>query len=303
MENTHALLEGLLNIEVNTIVKHSMTAEKMPPLPFALLDIIGEYGSALDKLGVDLQPYFATKREDLWQALQDTKEGPDYAKQALAAYRIVHADKNATPDSDEQLLDYVNDLWPVLSAKPGPPVASALGWFSMEFMDNGWETFERLRFAAKHAREHITGGPESVVLDRITGSCARLKYILQGLQQHPPEAKSVEFATLAQLIPQSRNQLLGAGLRNKKMPSLLSSQDLTLVRKTWEVGVECVLMQTCVQIDGDVLTRISEELLREGAAQRREMIVNAHERSVEIGLRQWQALVHTAVELVAKLVS
>jgi hypothetical protein len=51
---------SLLNIEVNTIVRDNMTAEQMPPLPHALLDLAGWYADALCDLGVDLAGYFAT---------------------------------------------------------------------------------------------------------------------------------------------------------------------------------------------------------------------------------------------------
>lgn len=49
----------LLNMEVNTIVAAAMTAEPMPAVPHALLDIAGWYAAALARLGVDLVPYFA----------------------------------------------------------------------------------------------------------------------------------------------------------------------------------------------------------------------------------------------------
>jgi hypothetical protein len=308
MERTDGIFEDLLNIEVNTIVKYSMTAEKMPPLPFALLDIVSDYGSTLAELRVDLGPYFAKSREQCWKQMV----GTPCEVTARENYAIVHgADKQP---ADGELLDYVNDLWPVLGTATPRPLAAAPTEFSMSHMDNGWDTFERLRIAALDASAHIKDGHERVMLNRIVGSCSRLKYMLQGLQQRPPVPpkasrdrpgtpaeqadEPVEYATLGELIPKSRNQLLSAGLRHKRIPRLLKSDDLTLVRKTWEVGVECVLMQTCVQIDGDVVTRISQELLRDGAAGRRELVMEAHKRSVEIGLSHWRALVQVAVELV-----
>ncbi len=305
MERTDGILEDLLNIEVNTIIKQSMTAEKMPPLPFALLDIISDYGTALAQMHVDLEPYFAPSRQECWKLI----EGTSHDARAREAFSLVHPGKK--PNGIE-LLDYVNDLWPVLGAEKPPPLLAKPVEFSMLKVDNGWETFERLRIAALDACNHIPDGHERVLLVRIAGSCARLKYIVQGLRQRPPSVPTqarrswfsrgepdepIEYATLADLIPKSRNQLLATGLRHKRIPRLLGSDDLTLVRKAWEVGTECVLMQTCVQIDGDVLTRISEELLEE-QVDRRDLIINAHKRSVEIGLSHWQALVKVATELV-----
>ncbi len=48
----------LLNIEVNTILRDNMTAEPMPPLPHALLDIAHEYADAICDLGLDLGAFF-----------------------------------------------------------------------------------------------------------------------------------------------------------------------------------------------------------------------------------------------------
>jgi hypothetical protein len=55
---------SLLNIEVNTIIRDNMTAEPMPPLPHALLDIAADYARELCSLGVDLAAYFATPLAD-----------------------------------------------------------------------------------------------------------------------------------------------------------------------------------------------------------------------------------------------
>jgi hypothetical protein len=55
---------SLLNIEVNTIVRDNMTAEPMPPLPHALLDIASDYARELCALGIDLQAYFAAPLAD-----------------------------------------------------------------------------------------------------------------------------------------------------------------------------------------------------------------------------------------------
>jgi hypothetical protein len=300
------IFEDLLNIEVNTIVKAGMTAEKMPPLPFALLDIISDYGSALAALRIDLTPYFAPSREQCWKQMA----GTEHEAKARAAYTMVHGPSKQPAEGE--LLDYVNDLWPVFGKPQPPPLAAEPTKFSMSEMENGWDTFERLRIAALDANQYMTNGLDRVVINRIVGSCARLKYMVQGLQQRPPMApeqtrswrirrpmdESIEYATLAELIPKSRNQLMSAGLRHKRIPRLLKSEELAIVRKAWEVGCECVLMQTVVQIDGDVVTRVSEELLAQGNDRKRDMIMDAHKRSVEIGLSHWRSLVQVAAELV-----
>ena len=53
------IARSLLCIEANTIVRDNMTAEPMPPLPHALLDIAADYARVLLGQGVDLRSYFA----------------------------------------------------------------------------------------------------------------------------------------------------------------------------------------------------------------------------------------------------
>lgn len=53
-----AVARSLLYIEVNTIVRASMTGEPMPPVPHALLDIASEYAQELCGIGVNLAQYF-----------------------------------------------------------------------------------------------------------------------------------------------------------------------------------------------------------------------------------------------------
>lgn len=53
------LARNLLSLEVNTILKENITAERMPAVGHTLLDIAGEYARFLCDVGYDLDPYFA----------------------------------------------------------------------------------------------------------------------------------------------------------------------------------------------------------------------------------------------------
>ena len=59
------IARSLLNIEVNTIIRDSMSADQMPMLPHALLDIAGWYARELCELGIDLTPFFAAAIDDV----------------------------------------------------------------------------------------------------------------------------------------------------------------------------------------------------------------------------------------------
>ena len=56
----HELATDLLSLEVNTLLKESILATKMPSAPHALLDIIGEYDFKLKEMG-DKEPLWAAQ--------------------------------------------------------------------------------------------------------------------------------------------------------------------------------------------------------------------------------------------------
>jgi len=73
----------------------------------------------------------------------------------------------------------------------------------------------------------------------------------------------------------------------------ISLSDRAEIRKIWEVGTESVLMQTVIQIEGDVITRMNSAVAR---GQHPE-IIEVHKQSIEISLRMWGQLVDAAERL------
>lgn len=334
MSEPHEIFADLLNVEVNTIVKQSMTAEKMPALPFALLDIVAEFAHVLADAGIDLRPYLQPSREECWDRIaarskredrgqaDDDEAQRDHIEEARATYRAVSgrdapedASRGGVPRYDAALFNCLPDLWPAFTganAASEVPADSPCP-FAMTRVHNGWDTFERLRIAALLAQPHLAAHHQ-ILIARIAGSCSRLKYIIQGLEQRCRRPRrdlrgwlrmraerGPAYATLEALIPKTRNELLGGELRHKRIPHLLRTEDLATVRKIWEVGTELVLVQTAVQIDGDVVTRISESLLSTEMAEVHALVLKAHHENVATGLSHWRALVEVAVELVTKV--
>jgi len=334
MSEPHEIFADLLNVEVNTIVKQSMTAEKMPSLPFALLDIIAEFANVLASAGIDLRPYLQPSREECWARVQarskrkdraqadDDEAQRDHIDEARATYRAVSGHDAPSDASlagasgyDPALFNCLPDLWPAFTGANAVSEAPADSPrpFAMTRVNNGWDTFERLRIAALVAQPHLAARHQ-ILIARIAGSCSRLKYIIQGLEQRcrrPRQnlrawlrvraERGPAYAPLEALLPKTRNDLLNGELRHKRIPHLLRTEDLATVRKIWEVGTELVLVQTAVQIDGDVVTRISETLLSTEMAEIHALVLKAHHENVATGLTHWRALVEVALELVTKV--
>jgi len=92
---------SLLNIEVNTILRENMTAEPMPSLPHALLDIAGDYARELCAQRINLPVYFATPLADPSTILLSWLDNPDWVGDRLTVSadtfdRLRWAAKNAS---------------------------------------------------------------------------------------------------------------------------------------------------------------------------------------------------------------
>lgn len=70
------------------------------------------------------------------------------------------------------------------------------------------------------------------------------------------------------------------------MPPLTHSE-LVLIRKIWELGTEEIAMQTIIQLDGDVVTRVQPKYL----SSNYETIFKVHNEGVSICVSFWKELV------------
>jgi len=78
----------------------------------------------------------------------------------------------------------------------------------------------------------------------------------------------------------------------KKDLENIDMDDRAQIRKFWDIGVEKVVMQTAVQLDGDVLTRIQEKYVDSNSP-----ILPIHQMGVEVSLKCWTFLIESAIKL------
>jgi hypothetical protein len=84
------------------------------------------------------------------------------------------------------------------------------------------------------------------------------------------------------------------------------TQELTiLVHKAWDVGTEMVVMQTSLQVDGDVITRISPSIMSNDPDRYGPVdpgfITTVHNSAVTTATAQWRSLFDLAAELLGSL--
>ncbi|HJS85698.1 MAG TPA: hypothetical protein VJ779_09570 [Acetobacteraceae bacterium] len=260
-DRIRAIADALLTLEINTIEKSNMSAQKMPEVPVALHNIVDAYALYLAKRG-----YLVTA------SLYDD-----------ACAHILALAETAQPDS---CLDRLKGFAPAPGAVQTDPLTNGPGTF--EALQ--WLAFAALRLGAPQGYPPFTE-EERGVLARIRANSRQLREAARQLDQlfaNTPAAALFD-TTLDKTI---------AGLMASPRPVLRIDTDVTLlVRKAWDIGTETVLFQTALQVDGDVVMRVSPQLEEE----KRAFFTDLHKATVEIGIRQWTALFELVRSLVGTL--
>ncbi|EIJ41663.1 hypothetical protein BegalDRAFT_0751 [Beggiatoa alba B18LD] len=79
----------------------------------------------------------------------------------------------------------------------------------------------------------------------------------------------------------------------------ISPSQLSFIRKIWEIGTERIVLQTVIQVEGDITTRISEYLLQHPNPT----ILKLHNESILTAVQFWSNLVKTVGEFASGLIS
>lgn len=259
--------QSLLTVEVNTVEKLSMSAQKMPEAPLALHAIIETYRQYLADQGYPIDTALLADASERIALLEAVPSTPD----AVAA--------------DKVLVGRLSAWHPTLNAAQAE-------------LANGPETFEALQWAAwaalrdiKTIRDHaLTPTGESVFDPETGGVLARIRANSRQLREaaillrdgHRPLPGSNKLPMFGVTLEAATRALM-----NDPVPPLTVPIDvLVLVRKAWDIGTETVMMQTSMQIDGDLVLRISPGLTE----AKRAFFADLHSGSVATGIRQWNSL-------------
>ena len=239
----------LFNIEVNTILRDNITAQKMPNSRHALIDIGKMYKKALAKMEA---------------AYGKAADG------GVARSGVIHASQT-TP---EMLTHSVGQCYGSFNGFSG-----LREWASRLLNDV---------YTGKIALEP----DQTAILPRIKDNSDLLKGMFTNLVRAHPN--SPDWALLTNNY--SRTELNGM----ETIPALpLNEQQLVLIRKIWELGTEVIVMQTIVQVDGDVITRLNPSYLQ---SAHYEKMRDYHNKGIEIALEHWAGLVTVAKELMVAAV-
>ncbi|MDX2378854.1 MAG: hypothetical protein QNM02_03750 [Acidimicrobiia bacterium] len=251
------VLDDLLNIEVNTMVKPGMTGRKMPAFGHALLDIHAGYERWLNRYSIELNAQWSRFR------------GTPVAEQFRVARIGAGEEAKWWVIQDGALIDRLETAALTESA------VDALQLF--EATRTEARVAEEVHRLLDGRRGYSVRDGGDVILMRIVRNCDQLKSIL-------------ERVGTGGTVMLSRGTAAGiTDADTDKLPR----EDLITVRKAWEMGTEEIAMQTVVQLDGDIVTRLNSAY----AGEEDQPVRDIHRESVGSALAHWQYLVDTVVAL------
>lgn len=271
MNGSESLIQNLTKLEINTIIKDGMTARKMPDPANALLDIALSYSWKMTTLGVPLGRWFELKeRKDIpkesGKKLEElekfSKELAELSEQRPAGFELVKTDHGTKFDRNHVRIDVA--------------------------------TFLCLRWAAATAlRGDTMRGGQRILLERVIKNSDQLKNMLWRLDKEE-RFLSIEGKNRAALNALDSEQT-AYGERKLLM---LDIDDATNLRKIWEIGVEEIVAQTTIDLDGDTVTRIARKYASPGQTHALEL----HRLGIETAVGYWKGVMDALGKFITELV-
>ena len=270
------IAEDLVNIEVNTILKSDINALKMPKPRHAFFDIGKEYFSMLEGFGCLSEDLYEDDEdaEELLNGLAELMSFEDrlgscdafsYMRQ-VANYKIkknkVRIEEMDATDSDRETLNSeVSMLYRIKDNSD-----QIKGIFNTQCQ-------EYLIKEGKLNEESADKLTSTAMCNEIDDSVDEKKFLTNLLTR-----AEIEFY--------------------QKRPLILNADQLALLRKIWEVGTTEIAMQTVVQLDGDVVTRILNKYTTEDFA----ILHQLHNEGVTTAIDFWKDLVGLVKDFVENIV-
>lgn len=265
----------LLNLEVNTIIKENTTGAKMPSTKrVALLEIANEYRHLMISYGICQK---ATGSEPL--KAKDGRSKDLLRWQGAGEYSFIEIRKTA-----QKGREYYESVLP--------------------------------KMQDEKARELLTKRVR--LLARVEGQCSgiigifkqrRIRHNVVDIPETEQELGLSGTFDISQfgeydLIPSDKaSYMWNNDLTLKDINQVedldLTPDNITFIRKAWELGTQQVLLKTVIQIDGDVTNYMTTHFINL-PDDIRQIALNIHNESTVEATKQWGGLFKTISDLAGK---
>ena len=304
------IAEDLVNVEVNIILESDITGKKMPKPRHAFIDVGKEYYDKLNEYGCLNENLYIGAEEEDWrgkdtealnqelQALKDDIEKPENKEKRKALEESKRRLEGLITIKElKKLEDYLGSCDAFSYMREVANYKIIENRIALEKMDAAGP----LSAEQEAKRERLI--TEVSMLTRIKDKSDQIKGIFntncmqylrrQGkLEKISPE--KLASTAMCNLISEDTsekkfltNLLTRADIEFYQAPLILRTDQLALLRKIWEIGLDEIAMQTVVQLDGDVVTRILGKYAQEDFA----ILHKLHHQGVSTALGFWKDLV------------
>ena len=164
-----------------------------------------------------------------------------------------------------------------------------------------YSTFQCLREAANRILKERNNlkQRDRVIIERIKRNADQLGALLKNLEKRKSSSKKTNDS----FLDTNRIELIKLERKLGQHPQpRLHPDEIALVHKVWDIGVEEVVMQSTVSLSGDVVNRIQSDL----DPQKATMLLEFHREGIVSGTRMWKLITETLVAMTggfAKLIS
>lgn len=285
MTDFREMARGLLTLEINTVEKDGMSGQKMPSAPHALVEIaqvywdflcrkaqdFGTTGSPLPSWANKLSKDFDWGREPFPQKTgKDRKIAHPEGEPQPPGHNADFLDEPPSSVSTE-ILDHLREIatWMAEMQLRTVAVADSSGVLFPTLRE---KLTEKEIIAARTAVRRFRPEERSV-FHRIRRNCDQFKEIT-----NRPGFSEINRATSCEAF---------------------SPNDLVQIRKAWDMGVEIILMQTVIQIDGDVVNRFQSGMDVASKAPLHAL----HAGAVDLSFKYWRWLIDAFGRIAGSTVS
>lgn len=140
-----------------------------------------------------------------------------------------------------------------------------------EMANTGIKTFRK---TAKERKLTPVEDKDLIMLFRIKTMSDQIKGIFNSLNNRGVETWDNDYTR--------------EGIEGEQPPFPLRPDEIVMIRKIWEMGLEEIAMQTIIQLDGDVITRIQPQY----AVMADKTLHELHSQGVSTSLRYWRELIN-----------
>lgn len=266
-EDISKVAKDLLTIEINTIIKSDMSAAKMPHSNrLILFEIAKNYDAKLkDFKTYDSELKESNAREPVYwdfSGMRSFEELQERADFELGKLQKLSQDKQRENEKKIRMLERI-----------GSNSSNIVGMFKAleQKIKNDKNRVKKY--------EEIPKGPG-------------IEKLMKMKNLNKPEKH---------LGSRFWNNDIDRGTMNEIDDLDLDKDSIIMIGKTWDIGTEQIMLQTVIELGGDVTTRISNVLFEKYQGDIRDKIIGIHNDSITTSVGMWSTIVKTLSEFAGSI--